>query len=338
MPRVTRAAVIAFYLLIAAVPAARDAAAQGLPSLKVVSDSATIRTRPALLSDVVKKVDQGTVLEAIDREDDWYWVILSPDEHGTRYPGWVRAGDVEIVAAGDSRVVLRHFVEAVEQAKARLDAQAAEDAARLERARQKVEDARLAYEAVVKNGAAPAPSAAAPSQQAPVRVPPAPKPHAEVPREYEWFGGYSFYRNQSDGVAYGGGWALSGARQVTPRLDVVASISGSHRSEFLYGVNFAESSIHTFAGGPKYTWPARTRYTPFAQVLVGIATVSASALGFSDSSAGFALQPGFGLDLPIRKPVALRVGFDVETIHASGGWFTGFRINTGLMFVTGGAK
>jgi hypothetical protein len=36
--------------------------------------------------------------------------------------------------------------------------------------------------------------------------------------------------------------------------------------------------------------------------------------------------------------VALRLGFDVETIHAGGGWFTGFRINAGLMVVTGSAK
>jgi len=333
MPRVNRAALIVLNLLLVAVPAS----AQTLPTLKVVSDSATVRVRPALLSEAVRKVDAGTMLEAIDREDDWYWVILTPDEHGTRYPGWVRAGDVEIVAAGDSRAVLRHFAEAVEQAKARLDAQAAEDAARLERARQKVEEARQAYEAVVKNGPAAAQSGAAPAQNAPVRIPAA-KPHADVPHEREWFAGYSFYDDQTNGLSYGGGWLFSAARQMTPRIDLVGSISGSSRSDDLRGINLASSSIYTFAGGPKYTWPAQNRVTPFAQVLVGIASVHTTTLGVSDSSAGFALQPGFGVDLPIRKPVALRVGFDVETIHASGGWFTGFRINTGVMFVTGAAK
>ena len=79
------------------------------------------------------------------------------DEHGTRYPGWVRAHDVEVVAAGEPRSVLRHFVEAVEQAKARLDAQAAEDEARLERARLKVEEARQQYEALTNNAPALAP-------------------------------------------------------------------------------------------------------------------------------------------------------------------------------------
>src|SRR5206468_839993 len=115
MPRVTTLAATLVFTL--AVSAARGADAQTLPTLKVVSDSAAIHVRPAVLSETVKKADAGTMLEAIDREDDWYWVILPADEHGTRYPGWVRAHDVEIVAAGEPRAVLRHFVEAVEQAK-----------------------------------------------------------------------------------------------------------------------------------------------------------------------------------------------------------------------------
>jgi hypothetical protein len=336
MPRVTTLAATLVFTL--AVSAARGADAQTLPTLKVVRDSAGIHVRPALLSETVKKVDAGTMLEAIDREDDWYWVILPADEHGTRYPGWVRANEVEIVAAGDPRAVLHHFSEAVEQAKARMDTQAVEDAARLERARQKLEEARESYDALVKNGPAGSPNLAAQNQKTPVRVPPSQKPRASVPREYEWFGGYSFYRDQSDGQSFGGGWALSGARQMTPRIDLVGSISGSHRSEDVLGVNLASSSIHTFAGGPKYAWPHRDRFTPFAQMLVGIATVSTSAFGVDASSTGFALQPGFGVDVPVRKPVALRLGFDVETIHAGGGWFTGFRINAGLMVVTGTTK
>ena len=57
-----------------------------------------------------------------------------------------------------------------------------------------------------------------------------------------------------------------------------------------------------------------------------------------NSSAGFALVPGVGVDIPITKTLAFRGGLDIQTVHASGGWFTGFRINTGVMFVTGAAK
>src|SRR5439155_19900567 len=121
---------------------------------RVANDSATVRTRPTLLSDVVGKPKAGTMLEAIDLENGWYWVILPPDEHGTRFPGWVREHDVEIVAAGDPTSVLRHFSEAVEQAKARMDAEAAAQEARLEQARQRVAEARREYEAVAQKAGA----------------------------------------------------------------------------------------------------------------------------------------------------------------------------------------
>src|SRR5438445_6283894 len=118
MPRVSRVvAVVAVSLGFLA--AARGASAQKLPMLRVVRESAAVRRRPALLSDVVQKVNGGTMLEAIDLEDGWYWVVLPADEHGTRYPGWIREHDVEIAAAGEARGVLQHFAEAVEQAKTR---------------------------------------------------------------------------------------------------------------------------------------------------------------------------------------------------------------------------
>ena len=73
-------------------------------------------------------------------------------------------------------------------------------------------------------------------------------------------------------------------------------------------------------------------------MLVGVAAIRNSSFGVSDSSAGFVLVPGGGVDIPITKTLALRAGLDIQTVHASGGWFTGFRINTGVMFVTGATK
>jgi len=314
-----------------------DAFAQKLPTLRVANDSATVRTRPTFLSDVVGKPKACTMLEAIDLENGWYWVILPPDEHGTRFRGWVREHDVEIVAAGDPTSVLRHFSEAVEQAKARMDAEAAAQEARLEQARQRVAEARREYEAMAqKAGAALPATAAAPaaSQTRPARVPRSDKPQSSVPRQYEWFGGYSFYRDQSDSHSFPAGWALSVGRPVRPDIDVVGSISSSHKSESLFGVNVTTSNMYTFAAGPKYARRTGSA-TAFGQVLVGIATMRTSAFGVSDSSTGFALQPGAGVDIPIAKTLAVRLGFDVETVRSSGGWFTGFRINTGVMFVTG---
>jgi outer membrane protein OmpA-like peptidoglycan-associated protein len=44
---------------------------------------------------VLVTVDTGTVLEALDREQDWYWVITPPDGYGTRRGGWIKTSLVE---------------------------------------------------------------------------------------------------------------------------------------------------------------------------------------------------------------------------------------------------
>jgi hypothetical protein len=343
MPRVIKraaAAAVAAFLT----AAAANAAEQKLPTLRVTRDDASVHTRPALLSDVVAKPAEGTILEAIDLEDGWYWVVLPADEQGRRLPGWVRERDVEIAAAGDPDSVLRHFSEAVAQAKARKEAEAAAQEARLEQARQRLEDARREYETATKKApggpAAPDPASAvkaAPAEAAhstPARLSRAKAPRAAASREYEWFGGYSFYRDQSDSLSFPGGWAFSVARQMTPAIDLVGGISGSHKSENVLGVNLASTTLYTFAAGPKYSRHTGS-VTSFGQVLVGIATMHATAFGVSDSSTGFALQPGMGIDIPIARTLNARVGFDIESVHGTGGWFTGFRINTGLMLVTG---
>src|SRR5438093_5493956 len=150
MPRVIQTAAVAAVVLTLLASGAADAADQKLPTLRVTRESASVHVRPSLLSDVVAKPAEGTILEAIDLEDGWYWVILPPDAQGTRLPGWVRDHDVEIAGAGDPDSVLRHFSEAVAQAKARKEAEAAAQEARLEQARQRLEDARREYQAVIQ--------------------------------------------------------------------------------------------------------------------------------------------------------------------------------------------
>ncbi len=346
MPRMIGGAAAAFVLLFAA----HDAAAQTqVPMLKVVRDSATVHARPELLSEEVGKVEKGATLEAIDREDDWYWVVMPADEHGTKYSGWIRAHDVDIVAAGDPSSVLKHFAEAVQQAKDREEKEAAEQEARLDAARQRVEDARREYEAVVQKGStgaapagspAPAPAVAPPvptaSKTAPVQLPKSDKPQAPVTRRYQFFGGYSFYHDGSDSVSFPAGWEISGSRPVTPKIDFVGAISGSHRSDDAFGVTVASANLFTFTAGPKYARRIRN-FTAFAQVLFGVATLHGTTSGVSDSSTGFTMQPGGGIDYPLTNALGVRVGMNIESMHLSGGWVNGFRFTTGITFVPGGS-
>ena len=44
---------------------------------------------------VLVTVETGAVLEALDRENDWYWVIAPADGYGTRRAGWIKTSLVE---------------------------------------------------------------------------------------------------------------------------------------------------------------------------------------------------------------------------------------------------
>src|SRR5207248_3827443 len=94
MRRVTNFAPIAAFSLTLLAADANHASAQSVPTLRVVAESATVRTRPALLGEVVAKAKAGTMLETLDLDSGWYWVILPPNEEGTRLPGWIREHDV----------------------------------------------------------------------------------------------------------------------------------------------------------------------------------------------------------------------------------------------------
>jgi hypothetical protein len=344
MPRVTHFASVAMFSLVLLAAGASAVSAQKLPMLRVIQDTAPVRTRPTFFSEIVKTAGKGTMLDVVDMQDDWYWVILPADENGTRYPGWIRRHDVEIVSFGDASSTLRHLSESVEEAKQRDAAQAAEEQARLDQAKEKLEEARREYEALTRKSAEPAQPAPTtpPKRPAPVKTESVAKPLSIKPApsgtpRYEWFGGYSFFRDQSDSVSFPGGWAISAGRQWTDAIDLVGEISGSHRSDAIFGAAPATSNVYTFAAGPKYARQT-SGVNSFGQVLIGLSRTTATALGVSNSSTGLALQPGVGVDIAVAKSIAVRVRGDLAVLRSGGVWIGGFRFSTGLMLVTGGAR
>jgi outer membrane protein OmpA-like peptidoglycan-associated protein len=48
-------------------------------------------------------VPPGTILDVLDRERDYYWVVTPPDAHGTRRAGWIDTNVVEAVASRPPR-------------------------------------------------------------------------------------------------------------------------------------------------------------------------------------------------------------------------------------------
>ncbi len=71
--------------------------------VRVKGVPATIYERPKESSDVIVIAQPGTILDVMQRQDDWYWVIVPADSNGTRRIGYVVASAVERL--GDTRVL-----------------------------------------------------------------------------------------------------------------------------------------------------------------------------------------------------------------------------------------
>jgi hypothetical protein len=57
---------------------------------RVVSTPVPVLEQPRRGADVVMIAQRGTVLEVVGRENEWCWVLLPPDQYGTRRAGWLR--------------------------------------------------------------------------------------------------------------------------------------------------------------------------------------------------------------------------------------------------------
>jgi hypothetical protein len=71
-------------------------------SLRVMATRANIRLKPTTQSALLLSVSAGTVLEVVEKEGDWYAVILPPDSDGLTRVGYVAAALVEFVVSPSS--------------------------------------------------------------------------------------------------------------------------------------------------------------------------------------------------------------------------------------------
>ena len=84
MSQLPRTLPLALLLVAAATPAA-DVLAQPPGLVRVVNNPAPIRRWfRAGVRDVLVMVPPGTILDVLDQERDYYWVVAPPDAHGTR--------------------------------------------------------------------------------------------------------------------------------------------------------------------------------------------------------------------------------------------------------------
>ena len=74
--------------------------------VRVVGDNVTVKSRPSRTADTLAKPQPDTVLEVLDKDGPWFWVLVARDNHGTQRAGWVKESDVEFV----DKAVARFFL------------------------------------------------------------------------------------------------------------------------------------------------------------------------------------------------------------------------------------
>lgn len=155
----------------------------------------------------------------------------------------------------------------------------------------------------------------------------------------EAFLGYSYLRANPatsgvPGFNLNGG---SGSIALNPwnSLGIVGDFGGYHVGNI--GGSGVDANLYTYLFGPRFSYRAHERITPFAQALFGGAHLGGSALGSSGSTNGFAMALGGGVDVNASEHVAFRLGqfeylltrFDEGTGNASQ---HNLRFSTGVVF------
>jgi opacity protein-like surface antigen len=161
---------------------------------------------------------------------------------------------------------------------------------------------------------------------------------AQIPTSGNIFVGYSYYNSQLTVDRENlNGWEGSLEGKVLPFLGIVADFSGHYGTSstlngFCINENFCGpvSVSHQLAVmfGPRAS-ASLGRWTPFGQVLVGLARTSASTFGTNTS---FASAFGGGLDCRIVKPVAWRFQADYVRTGLYSLTQNNFRFSTGIVF------
>lgn len=130
-------------------------------------------------------------------------------------------------------------------------------------------------------------------------------PKAEV------FGGYSYLHASfaGSGLSYPAGGSGSVAVNLNDWFGITSDFGGNHRSaggggcgECSVGSNFV-----SYLFGPKFAYRQNRSFTPYAQALFGGAHQTIHIGGNSNSSDGFAMAIGGGLDINTSPHLAIRI-------------------------------
>jgi flagellar biosynthesis GTPase FlhF len=170
-------------------PGRLDAQAQTEGTIRIGSPTAKVMSRRNAGGSVMLTAHEGDTFALLNREEEWYWVMLPADIHGGRTAGWIHGTDIEgseYRAAAEQKALEEAQAKAAkelqkierERAKeaAAKDAalrakqqevearQAAEESRRLREAAEQLEKARREYENSIKGAVPPSTSQIMPQE------------------------------------------------------------------------------------------------------------------------------------------------------------------------------
>ncbi len=178
----------------------------------------------------------------------------------------------------------------------------------------------------------------------------------ETPK-FDLFGGYSYARSRASNINLNG-WDSSFTYNVTEWLGIVAEGSGHYGSRQLsggtrvfficpqnptscppslsFGPVSADTKLHTYAFGPRFTWRTGHVVTPFAHILAGGGYTN-EILDFGSGrnnrrSASFVWKIGGGADLRLNSLVSWRTQTDLIRSRFFSNGQSSLQVSTGPVF------
>lgn len=142
--------------------------------------------------------------------------------------------------------------------------------------------------------------------------------------------GYSILHDSEAEETFPMGWLFAGGVNLGSNLAVVGEVGGNYKKVDFFGEDL-NLRVHSFLGGVRVQ-NRHPKAMPFGQVLVGLAHMGLSVLGESESSNGFAVQPGGGVDIALSSSLGARVQGDFRMIRSDGETANEFRVGFGLVF------
>jgi outer membrane immunogenic protein len=158
--------------------------------------------------------------------------------------------------------------------------------------------------------------------------------HAQETPQAEVSASYSYLRIGGSGGTNQNGGSFSFAWNPDSWLGIVGDVGIYHSTVPLGGVNVGINTT-TFAFGPRISARTDSKFTPFAQILLGGAHLSAGFNGITASTNGFAVIGGGGIDVQVARHIAVRPQIEYVGLRNKGGTSNAVRLSFGVVFQLG---